>query len=209
MGGKKEERKKREEERQMARELDADTVDESMLRAAAKLHTKPVIDNGAEELFEKKLSKEEKKELAAKKKAEREAKKAAAAAQAAGDGDEAAAATGTTKAKVKAKQETKAERVQREQAELEAELEEARVKAVRMRNAEGAYLGQIEAPEFSLSNPGGGPVRRRHSNLWLAAIRIAHVHVGDRTCWRRPATHCSGAAHMASSGAMGAGRARC
>eukprot|EP00966_Prymnesium_polylepis_P120679 2788468-Prymnesium_polylepis.1 len=133
-----------------------------MVRAATKLASKPVIDNGAEELFEKKLSKEEKKELAARKKAEREARKAAQAAEG-GDGAEPEAETGSkaaapsSKAKAKARPETKAERVQREQAELDAELEEARVKAVRLRNAEGAYLGQIEAPTFSLSNPGGGP----------------------------------------------------
>ena len=37
---------------------------------------------------------------------------------------------------------------------MDAELEEARVNAVRLRNQDGAYLGQIEAPYFSLPNPG-------------------------------------------------------
>ena len=164
--GKKDERKKKEEERQMSRELDADLVDESLARQAAKLSTKPVIDKGVEELFEKKLTKEEKKELAAKKKAEREARKAAAGADAGGDCDDydEAAAPGTAdpasaaKAKTtKAKPETKADKVLREAALLDQELEEARVRAVRLRNAEGAYLGQIEATGFSLANPGGGP----------------------------------------------------
>ena len=161
--GKKDERKKKEEERQMSRELDADLVDESLARQAAKLSTKPVIDKGVEELFEKKLTKEEKKELAAKKKAEREARKAAAGADAGGDCDDydEAGAPGTAdpaKAKTtKAKPETKADKVLREAALLDQELEEARVRAVRLRNAEGAYLGQIEATGFSLANPGGGP----------------------------------------------------
>ena len=163
MGGKKDERKKRAEEIAMAKDLDADMVDEGMVRAAAKLAAKPAVDNGAAELFEKKLSKEEKKELAAQKKAEREARKAAAAEAATDDVDAEGGSSGTkpaaaSKAKaVKARPETKAERVQREQAQLDAELEEARVAAVRLRSIEGAYLGQIEAPTFSLSNPGGGP----------------------------------------------------
>ena len=60
----------------MAADLDGDNGVEHAARLAAKMSTKPVIDNGAEELFEKKLSKEEKKELTAQKKAEREARKA-------------------------------------------------------------------------------------------------------------------------------------
>ena len=161
--GKREERKAREEKIQMARELDAEAGDDATARMAAKLATKPAVDNGASELFAPKLSKEEKKELAAKKKAERDAKKAEAAA--AGDGDEAGEeADGSgdkpakkTPLKVKAKPETKSDKVQREAALLDAELEAARINAVRLRNLEGAYMGQIDAPAFSLSNPGGGP----------------------------------------------------
>lgn len=91
----------------MAKELDADMVDDSMVRAAAKMALKPAVDHGAEELFEKKLSKEEKKELAAQKKAEREARKAATAtedpaapAPAAGDGDAPTTKAVPAKAKV-------------------------------------------------------------------------------------------------------------
>ena len=167
MAPKRDERKKREAERAMARELDDESESASLARLSQGLSNRPAIDNGAEELFEKKLSKEEKKELAAKKKAEREARKAAAAqAGAADDNDDnvdkvpstaAVAAAGGKAKPAKAKPETKAERVQREQAELETELEAARVEAVRRRNLEGAHLGQIEAPEFSLPNPGGGP----------------------------------------------------
>ena len=40
----------------MAKELDADMVDDSLARAAAKLAMKPAVDNGAEELFEKKCA---------------------------------------------------------------------------------------------------------------------------------------------------------
>ena len=158
---KKDERRKREADAQMAKELDADMVNDSLARSAAKLNSKPIIDNGAEELFEKRLTKEEKKELAAQKKAEREAKKAAAAAAAAGEAGDAPSTAPTTKAAAakaaKPKGETKAERVQREQRELDDELEAARVEAVRRRNLEGAHLGHIEAPTFSLPNPGGGP----------------------------------------------------
>ena len=48
--GKKEARAKREAESAMAKELDADTVDD-LSRAAAKLAMKPAVDKGAEELF--------------------------------------------------------------------------------------------------------------------------------------------------------------
>ena len=170
--GKKDMRKEREAERAMSRDLEDESQSASLARLAAGLSMKPAIDNGVEQLVEKKLTKEEKKELAAQKKAEREAKKAAAAAESAacapeadGEGveygdnyDAEGAKKPAAKAKAaKAKPETKAERVLREQAELDIELELARVNAVKCRNLEGAYLGQIEAPTFSLSNPGGGP----------------------------------------------------
>ena len=57
MGGnseKRQQRQAREANAAMAKELDADMVDDSLARAAAKLATKPAVDNGAEELFEKK-----------------------------------------------------------------------------------------------------------------------------------------------------------
>ena len=158
--GKREDRKAREDQAQMARELDSEAGDDATARMAAKLASKPAVDNGASELFAPKLSKEEKKELAAKKKAERDAKKAEAAggdAEEAGeeaDGDKPAK---KTPVKTKAKPETKSDKVQREAALLDAELEAARINAVRLRNLEGAYMGQIDAPAFSLSNPGGGP----------------------------------------------------
>ena len=148
----------------MGKELDSEAGDDATARAAAKLAAKPIIDNGAEALFGPALTKEEKKELAAQKKAEREARKAEKKAAEVGDDDDGGPASTDPspatqrKAKpTKAKAETKAERVLRETAELDAELESARVEAVRLRNAEGAYLGQIEAPAFSLCNPGGGP----------------------------------------------------
>ena len=104
----------------MAKELDADTVDDATARAAAKLASKPIIDNGAEELFEKKRSKEEKKELAAQKKAEREARKAEKRVAAGDEEDGGVAAVEASKrAKARpaeAKAETKAGRILREQA---------------------------------------------------------------------------------------------
>lgn len=39
----------------------------------------------------------------------------------------------------------------------DASLEAARVEAVRLRRAHGAYLGAVEARPFSMPNPGGGP----------------------------------------------------
>ena len=45
----------------------------------------------------------------------------------------------------------------REAAELDKELEESRVKAVRLRAEQGAFLGVMESGTFSLGNPGGGP----------------------------------------------------
>lgn len=157
--GKREARAAREAASAMAKELDADMVDDQLARQAAKLAVKPAVDNGVGELFEKKLSKEEKKELAAQKKAEREARKAAAT-----GGDEAEVGkTPSTASAVAAKSksakaaDSKADKVRKDQELLDQELEEARVNAVRLRNAEGAYLGQIEAPTFSLPNPGGGP----------------------------------------------------
>ena len=141
----------------MARDLDADMVDDQLARQAAKLATKPAIDNGVGELFEKKLSKEEKKELAAQKKAEREARKAAAAADSAdAEVGKTPSTTSAVAAKSKSKDCSKAEKVRQDQELLDQELEEART-TQSVARAEGAYLGQIEAPSFSLSNPGGGP----------------------------------------------------
>mmetsp|Transcript_24243 Transcript_24243/g.78964 ORF Transcript_24243/g.78964 Transcript_24243/m.78964 type:complete len:703 (+) Transcript_24243:134-2242(+) len=157
-GSKRSARKAKSEEIAMLKELDAEAGDDATARAAAKLSAKPVIDNGATELFEKKLSKEEKKELAAKKKAEREARKAAAAGEAgSGDAEACAQAVPTTARAGKRAAETLADKVKREQALLDEELEAARIGAVRIRNAEGAFLGQLEAREFSMPNPGGGP----------------------------------------------------
>ena len=100
--------------------------------------------------FEKKLSKEEKKELAAKKKAEREARKAAAAGEAgSGDAEACAQAAPTTARAGKRAAETLADKVKREQALLDEELEAARIGAVRIRNAEGAFLGQLHSRRFA------------------------------------------------------------
>jgi ATP-binding cassette subfamily F protein 3 len=158
---KREARAKREADAAMAKELDDDSESLAMSRAAAKLTMKPAVDNGAEELFEKKLTKEEKKELAAKRKAEREARKAAEKAADGGQLDVSAAPNTAIAAPKSSKKavsaETKAEKVKRDQALLDEELEMARVNAVRVRNEEGAYLGQIDAPAFTLPNPGGGP----------------------------------------------------
>ena len=80
-GSKRSARKAKSEEIAMLKELDAEAGDDATARAAAKLSAKPVIDNGATELFEKKLSKEEQKAEKERKKAEakakRDAKKAA------------------------------------------------------------------------------------------------------------------------------------
>ena len=168
MGGKKDQRAERAAAAQMARELDQTTNDDKLARMADKLTMKPIIDNGKEELFEKKLSKEEKKAQMEEKKAALAAKKAAKkaaekeeAGEGEGEGDDAGVgATPTTAAalrKPKAAKETKAERVLRETAELDRELEEARVAAVRLRAEKGAYNGVIESGTFSMSNPGGGP----------------------------------------------------
>ena len=77
MGGKKDQRAERAAAAQMARELDQTSADDKVARLAEKQNSKPIIDNGEEQLFEKKLSKEEKKAAAAAKKAERDAKKKA------------------------------------------------------------------------------------------------------------------------------------
>jgi hypothetical protein len=162
MGGKKDQRAERAAAAQMARELDQTSADDKVARLAEKQNSKPIIDNGEEQLFEKKLSKEEKKAEAARKKAERDARKAAAAAGAKEEEEEEEEEVGktptTTVALKKSKaKETKAEKVLREAAELDLELEEARIAAVRLRTEKGAYMGPIESGTFSLSNPGGGP----------------------------------------------------
>jgi ATP-binding cassette subfamily F protein 3 len=40
--------------------------------------------------------------------------------------------------------------------QLDIELEEARINAVRIRARDGAFMGSIDAPPFVLPNPGGG-----------------------------------------------------
>ena len=161
MGGKKDQRAERAAAAQMARELDQTSADDKVARLAEKQNSKPIIDNGEEQLFEKKLSKEEKKAEAARKKAERDARKAAAAGakeEEEEEEEEVGKTPTTTVALKKSKaKETKAEKVLREAAELDLELEEARIAAVRLRTEKGAYMGPIESGTFSLSNPGGGP----------------------------------------------------
>jgi ATP-binding cassette, subfamily F, member 3 len=48
------------------------------------------------------------------------------------------------------------QRAQFNAAELEQELEDARVNAARVRSLEGAYKGALECTDFTLPNPGGG-----------------------------------------------------
>ena len=71
---------------QMQKELDSEMTDEQRERMEKSGMGVGMggMNTGAEELFEKKLTKEEKKALAAQKKAERDAKKAAKAAEAGG-----------------------------------------------------------------------------------------------------------------------------
>ena len=52
--------------------------------------------------------------------------------------------------------ETALQRVERSKAEIEEELEAARVAAARTRSQIGAYMGALEASNFTLANPGGG-----------------------------------------------------
>ena len=75
---------------QMQKELDSEMTDEQRERMVKSGMGVGVggMNAGADELFEKKLTKEEKKALAAQKKAEREAKKAAKAAEAGGGDDD-------------------------------------------------------------------------------------------------------------------------
>jgi ATP-binding cassette subfamily F protein 3 len=128
-------------------------------RAAAQ-RTMAAI-TGTPELFKPKMSKEEKKLEAERKKRERESKKRIE--EGANEEDEAeleaeaaAGAAGKAKAKKKGGKKTALEIAQAEAAEVEAELEDARVKAATSRREMGAYLGHLEAKSFNLPNPGGG-----------------------------------------------------
>ena len=99
----------------MAKDLDSSVDDDRLARMAEKLNTKPVIDNGAAELFAPKLSKEEKKAEAARKKAERDARKAEEKGQVAEDGADTggapAAASPAMKRKGGKEKESKADKV--------------------------------------------------------------------------------------------------
>ena len=118
---------------------------------------------GEEEIFAKKLSKEEKKAAADEKKEARRAEKAArdaekgkgekggAATKKGGDGKGAAASAPKPASKM-----TAAERAEAQTLELEAELEAARVTAARARSRDGAYRGALDMDAFTLPNPGGG-----------------------------------------------------
>jgi ATP-binding cassette subfamily F protein 3 len=201
---KKQARKAREEERAINAELDLDLVDEGMSRLADKLFSRPAVDQGVAELFEKKLSKEERKELAAKKKAERDAKKGVGE-KGAGD-DEAGADEGSTKGKATARApragaETRADRVLREAAELDAELEEARLTAVRLRSQQGAYMGVVESAEFSLPNPGGGPDLLEKAQFTLERGRkyalVGRNGTGKSTLLKAMASRRAGGVHPA------------
>jgi ATP-binding cassette subfamily F protein 3 len=48
------------------------------------------------------------------------------------------------------------EKVQQQMVELELELKQCQIDAVKKRHSEGAFKGTIEVPLFSLPNPGGG-----------------------------------------------------
>jgi hypothetical protein len=113
--GKKQERAERAEAAAMAKDLDSSVDDDRLARMAEKLNTKPVIDNGAAELFAPKLSKEEKKAEAARKKAERDARKAEEKGQVAEDGADTggapAAASPAMKRKGGKEKESKADKV--------------------------------------------------------------------------------------------------
>lgn len=73
------------------------------------------------------------------------------------------------------------ERVEATRRELEGELEAARIAAVHARWKEGAYKGAIEAKDFCLPNPGGGPELLEDASFTLvrgrrrapARVRIA------------------------------------
>ena len=54
------------------------------------------------------------------------------------------------------KQRNKQRKVPKAEAELEAEIEEAKLLAAKSRSEQGAYNGVIEANNFTLPNPGGG-----------------------------------------------------
>ena len=212
----KSERKKREEERAEARALDATLVDDHLLSLVEKMVTKSAVDQGVTELFEKKLSKDERKELAAAKRAEREARKAEAV-TAGGAADAPAADGGSADAdkslraaaapkggggKAGAKGvASKVERLLREQAELDADLHAAREAAVRLRAAQGAYLGPIDAHNFSMANPGGGPDLLERASFSLQRGRryglIGRNGCGKTTLLRALAARRVGAIHPA------------
>mmetsp|Transcript_23896 Transcript_23896/g.55249 ORF Transcript_23896/g.55249 Transcript_23896/m.55249 type:complete len:716 (+) Transcript_23896:63-2210(+) len=213
---KKTERRQKDEVRAENRLMDSDLVDDEMVAMTEKMFTKSAVDQGVAELFEKKLTKEEKKELAAVKKAEREARKEAAASAGGADDtrpDDADEATGEGKGVVikpkaavkaggKAKgKESKVQRMLRDQAELDADLEEAREAAVRMRSADGAYLGPIDGPNFSMPNPGGGADLLEKASFTLQRGRsyglIGRNGCGKSTLLRNLACRRVGAIHPA------------
>lgn len=66
-------------------------------------------------------------------------------------------ATNTSKTKSKSNKKPTASQIANSQiAEIEAELHEARVAAVKARAKYGAYRGSLDAKSFTLPNPGGG-----------------------------------------------------
>ncbi|KAJ1453912.1 P-loop containing nucleoside triphosphate hydrolase protein [Pelagophyceae sp. CCMP2097] len=123
---------------------------------------------GESELFEKKLSKEEKKAAAAAAKADRALRKAAAGETVEEDDGEVddlkkSMSSSSLKSKSssgslakKGKKMTASEKAASDNAELEAELLAARVRAAEERTRLGAYKGALEAASFTLPNPGGG-----------------------------------------------------
>ena len=63
------------------------------------------------------------------------------------------------------------EKVLAQRAAEEALLQAARVRSVRLRREEGAYMGAIEAAPFSLANPGGGPDLLENASFTLTRGR--------------------------------------
>lgn len=131
---------------------------------------------GDEQLFGKKMSKEERKAAAAAKRAEKAASKGSSgslqalgdeASEEAGEDSEAGMSKSASSGSLNGTgngggatgsggKVTALGRVNREKSEIEAELQAARETAARCRSKLGAYRGALEASHFTLPNPGGG-----------------------------------------------------